>query len=315
MRVAGTVGWELFDDAHAMAAFVSQDPKPEPRPMTSVTRNWNMGMANQLTDQQWHQFERDGFIKLGKIADADEFSALQQRIDEIMLGKANLNYDRMLMQLDAGGMDYTKNHPQTKGYKGATLEYRKVESLEFDPLFLSYLQKPIFRDICARVYGHDAPIAVFRSMFFNKPARKGTLLPWHQDRWDYLDRDPLVTIWMALDPSTIANGCVRLIPGSHGMLVNPDNPAAFLTDEQAAQIDESKQVYLELDEGEVVLLHNWTLHSSGVNETDCARRAFSVCYMHANTVSSSGQGDEYQTVFGPGALTPQGVAATASTAD
>ena len=69
----------------------------------------------------------------------------------------------------------------------------------------------------------------------NKPARKGTFLPWHQDRWTSLDRDPLITLWTALDPATQANGCVQVVPASHKLgLINPSHGAGFLTKEQAA---------------------------------------------------------------------------------
>ena len=57
---------------------------------------------------------------------------------------------------------------------------------------------------------------------------------------------------------------------------------------------------LELDAGEVVLLHNWLLHSSGTNDTDIPRRAFSVCYMHGDTKSH--RGGSFRRVFGEGAL-------------
>lgn len=78
-----------------------------------------------------------------------------------------------------------------KGFKGATLDYRKIQDREFDPLFLRYMQQPEFAEICRRTYG-DVPVAAFRAMFMNKPAQKGTFLPWHQDRWAFLDRDPLI---------------------------------------------------------------------------------------------------------------------------
>ena len=122
-------------------------------------------------------------------------------------------------------------------------------------------------------------------MFMNKPARQGTFLPWHQDRWSYLDRDPLITLWTALDPATVANGCVQIIPGSHKLgLINPDHPSGFLTREQAARYcPAEKVVHLELAAGECALLHNWLLHASDVNQTDIPRRAFSVCYMDAAT--------------------------------
>ena len=250
-----------------------------------------MELTTNLTTDQWAQYERDGYLKLGKVLSDDDLSALQTRIDDIMLGKAKLDYNRILMQLDSADGQYENAGVQSRGWKGETLNYRKIQDLEFDPLFLEYMQRPLFREICAQVYGKDVPIAAFRAMFMNKPARRGTLLPWHQDRWTALDRDPLITLWTALDPATVANGCVQIIPGSHELgLVNPDHPSGFLTEEQAQQYaPESEIVYVELEPGEAVLLHNWLLHRSDTNATDISRRAYSVCYMDARTVASNGE--------------------------
>lgn len=270
-----------------------------------------MGQWMMMSDEQWAQYECDGFLKLGKLLSDEELVVLQHRIDDIMLGKAGVAYERMLMQLDSDTGHYADAGVQSKGFKGATLNYRKIQDLEYDPLFLAYLQRPVFREICARVYGADTPIASFRAMFMNKPARKGTWLPWHQDRWTSLDRDPLITVWTALDPATIANGCVQIVVGSHHLgLVNPEHPSAFLSDEQARQFAPPDKVgYMELAAGESVLLHNWLLHASDVNHTDIPRRAFSVCYMDAHTRSK--EGESYALIFGPGALTPAGVGAPA----
>ena len=140
-------------------------------------------------------------------------------------------------------------------------------------------------------------------MFMNKPAREGTPLVWHQDRWIYLDRDPLLTIWTALDPATIENGCVQITPGFHHTLINPTSGSGFLTEEQAAELLNAADVsYLELEAGESVLLHNHLPHSSNVNNTDIPRRAFSACYMDAATRTDSGQ--SFPVVFGAGALEP-----------
>lgn len=257
-----------------------------------------------LTEQQWQQYERDGYLKLGKLLDDDELKQLQDEIDAIMLGKASVDYDSMLMQLDSEDGAYDKAGPQTKGHKGSTLNYRKIQDLEFDPVFLRFMQWPIFRDICQRAYGH-ADIACFRAMFMNKPAKKGTFLPWHQDRWKHLDRDPLVTLWTALDPATMENGCVQIIPGSHKLgLINPDHGSGFLTEEQVAEHCKPEDVvHLELEAGEIALLHNWTLHASDVNRSDISRRAFSVCYMEADTKTAR-DGATFSKVFGEGALDP-----------
>ncbi len=263
-------------------------------------------MTTRLTDEQWQQFERDGYLKLGQLLTGDALAALQQRIDDIMLGKADVDYDRMLMQLDADSNDYGKLTPQTKGHKGATLDYRKIQDLEWDPTFLRFMQQPLFKDICERQYGRGEIVRCFRAMFMNKPAGKGTVLPWHQDRWNYLNEDPAITIWLAIDPATVLNGCVRVIPGSHRQLLNPEHSSGFLTKEQGQAAEASgKAIHLELEAGEVVLLHNWTLHASDVNRSKIARRAFSICYMNGTTKVIESGAQPWTTIFGEGALDPE----------
>ncbi|HMN30807.1 MAG TPA: phytanoyl-CoA dioxygenase family protein [Caldilineaceae bacterium] len=260
-------------------------------------------MQSQLSSAQWAQYERDGYLRLGKVLSDAELAGLQQRIDDIMLGKADVPYDRMMMQVDGLTGKVADAGPQTKGFKVPTLNYRKIQDLELDPLFLACMQKPLFRAICAKAYGEATPIACFRAMFMNKPARHGSFLAWHQDRWTDLDRDPQITIWIALDPATVANGCVQIIPGSHQALLNPEDSSGFLrADQVEEQLAKAKPVMLELAAGEAVLLHNWLLHASEVNHTDIPRRAFSICYMDAATQSQ--RGERFSLVFGEGALSP-----------
>lgn len=258
-------------------------------------------MNERLTESQWRTFQDDGYVNIGRVLSDADLHAMQRRIDDIMLGRAEVDYDKMLMQLDSQTGQYEDAGPQTKGHKGSTLNYRKVQDLEFDPLFLSYMQRPIFRDISRRVYG-DVAVACFRAMFMNKPAGMGTFLPWHQDRWTFLDRDPVITLWTALDPATAANGCVQIIPGSHRSgLINPSDAAGFLTPEQSAKFaPQGKRVFLELEAGEVALLHNWLLHASDVNRSEVPRRAFSVCYMDARTRAQNVA--EHSVIFGAGSL-------------
>lgn len=269
-------------------------------------------MAGIISEQDWKFYEDNGYLRLGKVLSDAELVALRQRIDDIMLGSAELDYNRLLMQLDSETGKYEDAGEQSRGFKGKSLGYRKIQDLEFDPLFLSFMQKPVFREISARVYGVSTPIAAFRAMFMNKPSHKGTFLPWHQDRWTYLDRDPLVTTWTALDPATIANGCVQIVPGSHKLgLVNPAHGSGFLTKEQAAELcSPDKSEYMEVAPGEAVLMHNWLLHGSDINRTDISRRAFSVCYMDANTKASNGE--KFSTVFGDGALSPDQLSTSAA---
>jgi phytanoyl-CoA hydroxylase len=263
-------------------------------------------MSIRISDEQWWQYHQQGYLHLGKLLDDAELAQLQGRIDDIMLGK--ISYDGMYMQLDAGGA--YENLSRESAFQGARLDYRKIQDLERDPLFLRYLQRPLFREICDYHYGAHAAISVMRAMFMNKPARKGTILPWHQDGGDgwHLDRDPLATLWTALDPATVANGCVQIIPGTHKLGLLSKNGHTLSKEHVAKHCPDEKIVYLELKPGEAVLLHNLLVHRSDVNNTDISRRGFSVCYMDARTKDTkSGKG--YPIVFGENALVPQDLVA------
>jgi phytanoyl-CoA hydroxylase len=239
----------------------------------------------EISDAQWAEFDIEGFLRLGQIVPDAMLRAMQQRIDEIMLGEADLDYDRMLMQLDSSDGAYESAGEQTRGHKGKTLNYRKIQLLERDPVFLAYMQLPIFAEAARHFYG-DLPVAAFRAMFMNKPAGLGTALPLHQDRWRALDRDPQLTIYTALDPANEDNGCIEIIPRTQHVLLNPQHPSGFLTAPMAQAFDDDpRRIPLVLAAGEVVLLNPWTLHGSGVNRTNHIRRAFSVCLMDAATMS------------------------------
>jgi len=266
-----------------------------------------MTAQQTITESQWDFYDEHGYLRLGKLVTDAQLDAMRQRIDDIMLGRAKFNYDHALMQLDSDNGAYQNIGPMTNGHKGAQLNYRKIEQLEFDPLYLSYMQSPIFRAACAHIYGADTPITIMRAMFMNKPAGQGTWLPWHQDAWTMFELHPLLTVWMALDPSTKENGCVQVIPGSHKRgRVNPTHNSGFLTEEQARRHCPPQDVlHVEMEPGEVALFHNFTLHASDVNHSDGPRRAFSVCYMDAASVTRNET--QFSRIFGPGALTVEQV--------
>ncbi len=235
--------------------------------------------APVLSDDELAAYHEHGYVRLGKVAPDEEIEALCRRIDDIMLGK--IRYENMLMQMcpSVGKLELSK---QTKVFKGSTLNYRKVQDLEQDPLFLPYIQHPLFRDITRKIIGDE--VSAFRTMFFNKPAERGITINWHQDGaggWR-LSIPPKVTIWTAMDATSVANGCLQIIPGSHKSMI-PEKGDLLSPEERAIHAPDEKRLYLEMEMGEVVLLHNWTLHRSEVNTTNRARRAFSVCYIDAET--------------------------------
>jgi len=260
----------------------------------------DLEMPDRIDDKQWQRFLEEGYLLLGAVLDDAELNTLKTRIDDIMQGKVELPYDRMMMQLDGKSSCYREMEPMTKGHKGQTLNYRKITELELDPFFLAFMQKPLFRAICARAHGPSTPISTPRAMFMNKPAETGTHLPWHHDVFVNLDIDPRIIVWTALDHATLDNGCLRVIPGSHCRGFGKANP----TEKQVEKLlAESEPVALAMQAGEAVLLENSLIHTSGLNKTSEPRRAFSACYIDASTRANDGQ--PLPVIFGESALHPR----------
>jgi len=256
---------------------------------------------SSFEEEHHDQFMAQGCLRLGQLLTDEELSALQERIDDIMMGK--VRYPNMRFQLNP---DTPDGKPvRTLGNQNATLAYRRIDDLEQDPLFLSYMTHPLIRQITRRYIGEN--VSVFRSMFMNKPAESGTVLPWHQDvgvGWG-IDTNPIVTLWMGLDAATAASGCMQIVPGSNNLGIL--NERHFTTEEDQARYTQPEDVIdLETEAGEVILLHNFLLHRSALNATKAARRAFSVTYMDATTRSVR-TGRTFPVVFGEGALDPETV--------
>ncbi|MEX1238043.1 MAG: phytanoyl-CoA dioxygenase family protein, partial [Pseudomonadales bacterium] len=95
---------------------------------------------------------------------------------------------------------------------------------------------------------------------------------WHQDnRYWAFDQENLVSVWLALGDETRANGCLRVIPGSHRMDMEPGrfDAALFLR----TDIAENKSLLtganaLELSAGDVLFFHSKLFHAAGRNRTD-----------------------------------------------
>ena len=180
--------------------------------------------THTVTQSQWDAFDKDGYVVIPSAIKPSTLTTLQTRIDSIMLGTADVPYSKLMMQLDSPDRSYANTGEQSMGHKGPTLNYRKIQNLDEDKVWMDFMRAPLFDDACKRVYGEDKPITSFRCMFFNKPAGKGTPLPWHQDRWQYLSKEPKLTVWSALDDATEATGCVYVIPGSHKLgVLNKDH--------------------------------------------------------------------------------------------
>lgn len=225
-------------------------------------------------------YRRDGYARLGPVLAGGALADLRARADAIMLGE--VVYPGLFFQHDAASGRY-EDLQLGVGWKGPSLGYRKIEKLEKDPLFLAWIQNPLFARVARAVVGEA--VTLYRAVLFTKGSAGGTALPWHQDggRFWGLDRDPVLQIWTALDDAPAAAGCVEVLPASHRDGLATPLGGVIPEPVLAARGAEAGAVPLPARAGEAILLHNHVWHRSGVNTTGVPRRAFTVCYMDAET--------------------------------
>ncbi|SES82380.1 Ectoine hydroxylase-related dioxygenase, phytanoyl-CoA dioxygenase (PhyH) family [Stigmatella erecta] len=225
-------------------------------------------------------YAEHGYARLGPLLGEEGLTALRERADALMLGQ--VSYPGLFFQLDAPTGRY-EDAPLGLGWQGPSLDYRKLEKLELDPLFRAWLENPLFERIArARIPGD---IVLYRSILFHKGQAGGSNLPWHQDGgklWG-ITQEPELQIWTALDDAPEEGGCLEVVPGTHRQgLVTPLG-GVIPPDQVAARQAEAHRVLLPVRAGEVLLVHNHVWHRSGRGRPGQRRRAFSVCYMSAST--------------------------------
>jgi len=152
--------------------------------------------------------------------------------------------------------------------------------------------RPAVLDAVASLLGPD--LLIWNTRWFAKQPGTRTYITWHQDAFYWGLEPPLVcTAWLALSRSDEANGCLRVVPGSHrGVLLPhqdtfaPDN-ALSRGQEIAVAVDEREARNLVLEPGQMSIHHVGIVHGSKPNTSDEPRIGLAVRYV-APEVRQSG---------------------------
>jgi chlorinating enzyme len=141
-------------------------------------------------------------------------------------------------------------------------------------------------------------ILCWGTSFFIKEARNPSYVSWHQDRtyWG-LEPPDIVTAWVAISESTLENGAMRVIPGTHNgdQLGHRDTfaPNNLLSrgQEIAVDVDGSAAVDLVLRPGEMSLRHVRLIHGSEPNPSPRRRIGFAIRYLPTHVRQTVGERD------------------------
>lgn len=123
---------------------------------------------------------------------------------------------------------------------------------------------------------------------FNKPARIGSGVPYHQDN-AYFCRTPpdMLTVWIAIDPVTEANGPIFFVKGSHRQGVLPTRPSGVRGNSigmaAPSSVPLEDQLCGLLNPGDATIHHCNTIHHSAANTTDQPRLGLLFVYRGEHT--------------------------------
>lgn len=152
------------------------------------------------------------------------------------------------------------------------------------PALLELVHHPAIVEPVSDLLGPDL-LCRSASVFF-KEAGDDAYVAWHQDAAYYeLDPPDVATAWVALTDSTIENGALQVLPGSHrGPLLahgTISDPANMLSRGQTitVPIDAESTVTLILDAGEMSIHDVRLAHSSAPNRSTTRRLGFAIRYV------------------------------------
>jgi ectoine hydroxylase-related dioxygenase (phytanoyl-CoA dioxygenase family) len=203
-------------------------------------------------------YVENGFVVIRKVLDKDLVTEARRHVDWLL-----------------------KTNPGTRP------EHLHHTLVANDPFWVRLISDPRLLDVAEKFIGPN--IALFASHYISKPPHDGQAVLWHQDG-SYWPLNPMevITLWVALDPSIPENGCLRVIPKTQKMELQPlqprnDVPNVLASSMDEKRVDTSNSVNIILEPGDVSIHHPNVIHGSAANNSDLWRRGLTIRYIPTTT--------------------------------
>ncbi len=231
-------------------------------------------MADALSKDVVDQYHKEGVLFPLRVLDAATAAGLRQKVEQ-------------LAAQEGGKLSRSTN--------------QKPHLLL--PWLADLVRDPRVVDPVSAILGPN--VLCWASGFFWKPAKDPAFISWHQDStyWGLSHAD-ICTAWIALTPSTVASGCMQVVPGTHHREqvahrdTFADNNLLSRGQEIAVEVDPADVVNVELQPGEMSLHHVRLFHGSEPNHSDEPRIGFAVRYIPTYIRQTAGARDSASLVRG-----------------
>ncbi len=227
-------------------------------------------MAN-LSTQEIEHYQREGWVIPEYRLPTAQVGSMVDALNELIRRNPDVRPEKLV----SAHVERAGNQDNGEGVRGVAD-------------FLSLAKNPDTVELVSDVIGND--VILWGAHVFCKPAGDGFETPWHQDG-HYWPIRPLATctVWVALEESSIENGCLRVIPQSHAnkqLHEHLHEDRLDLTLQQrmkAGSFDENTAVDIELEPGQMSLHDVYMIHGAKANTSRKRRTGVALRYMPATS--------------------------------
>ena len=226
----------------------------------------------RLSDAEVRQYHDQGYLVPALRLPTAQVDGLREALDRLIRDNPGVRPEKLVSAHLAG----RGGRANDEGVRGQAA-------------FLELAQDPQILDVVEQLIGPD--IILWGCHVFCKPAGDGHETPWHQDG-HYWPIRPLATctVWVALDASTVENGCLRVIPRSHlartshAHLHEDRQDLALQQRLPETAFDADTAVDIELQPGQMSMHDVYMIHGANANRSSKRRAGVALRYMPGSSV-------------------------------
>ena len=216
-----------------------------------------------LTPRLVDEFQRDGFVVVPDLLTADELARFGAAVDEGVARRSRHDTRRL-----AEKSRYEQSFIQCQNLWE---DCDEVRPLTFHPAIAG---------TAARLLGVDAVRIWHDQALYKEPGGRDTDPHQDQPYWPIVETDT-ITAWIPFDGSTLQNGAMGYLPGSHRLGLREfvdiftgsgDDPLV------RRELEGIAPVFVEVPAGSVAFHHGLTFHLAKPNLTGTVRRVHTAIY-------------------------------------
>jgi ectoine hydroxylase-related dioxygenase (phytanoyl-CoA dioxygenase family) len=226
-------------------------------------------MTPVLTFSQLEQYQQDGFLVLRQVFDDKETGVIQAECNR-------------LISLDI--IDRLNIRTGMRKVDGVDVIEKFDPVIDLSPVLTHLVQDERILSPLRDIY-LDEPLLFKDKLIFKLPGNTGYTM--HQDAayWQGFPYRDLISVMVAIDGASQANGGLELFPGYHRQFLSVPGELRNMNEQEANSIDTTKGQLVETQPGDIIIFHSLVPHRSGPNTAESSRRQLYLTY----TPSRNGQ--------------------------